>query len=220
MPSRVGRRRFRGTRLTLTARPLRKKKSPTRFLPAQAPVGADDADDTDDKRKSISDDLFGAYGTPFSRQSKKQTTVATSTAEAELVTALYSTLLHQPTGEVDQTITRRAGYPSFQTVGDLLRQHCCHRHREGYFNARQVEAFRCQATQVRELVEHNTIDISFCKSENNLADFLTKRLSKKAYHAATLRLGFDEPMSSPDPNVEAPNTPVAGTSNRSDAPGT
>ena len=128
---------------------------------------------------------------------------------------IHGPLLRQPTGKVDQTTTRRAKDPPFQTVGIYsdstaaiaIAKHTSTRGKSKHFDIK--------LRKVRELVEHTTIDITFRKTISP-----TSSPNNNRRRRATLRRGFDGPMSSPDPNVKAPNTPAVETSNYSDAPET
>ena len=146
-------------------------------------VGYSDSDwagDLDD-RKSTSGYLFKLCGAPISWRSKKQTSVALSTAEAEYIALSSATQeavwLRQLTSELRFKPTKPTVIYEDNQSAIALAQNAQFHGRMKHINIRQHF--------VREKVSDRVIEIKYCRSDCMLADMLTKGLSGTVFE--TLR---------------------------------
>ena len=138
-------------------------------------VGYSDSDwagDLDD-RKSVSGYMFKLCGAPISWRSKKQTSVALSTAEAEYVALSGATQeavwLRQLTSELRYEQTKpTVVYEDNQSAISLAQN--------AQFHGR-MKHIDIRHHFVREKVSDGVVEIKYCRSDRMLADILTKGLS-------------------------------------------
>lgn len=146
-------------------------------------VGYSDSDwagDLDD-RKSVSGYMFKLCGAPISWRSKKQTSVALSTAEAEYIALSGATQeavwLRQLTSELRFKQTKPTViYEDNQSAISLAQN--------AQFHGR-MKHIDIRHHFVREKVSDGMIELKYCPSDQMLADMLTKGLSRTVFE--TLR---------------------------------
>ena len=155
-------------------------------------VGYSDADwagDVND-RKSTSGYVFMMSGSPISWRSKKQSSVALSTAEAEYIALssatqeamwlrqLFSNLL--PDYQLSMPTTIHEDNQS--TI-------CMAKNSQSHGRSKHVDI---KYHFVREQVERQTINILYCKSEDMTADIFTKGLAIHQFRRLRSKLGMTE----------------------------
>lgn len=133
---------------------------------------ADWAGDREDRR-STSGYIFQLCSGPISWRSKKQTTVALSTAEAEYV-ALSSAA--QEAVWLRRLSTEMGSLPSSPTMILEDNQSAIAMSKNPQFHGR-AKHIDIRHHFVRELVEEETIELMYCPTEDMVADLLTKGLS-------------------------------------------
>ena len=153
-------------------------------------VGYSDADwagDTND-RKSTSGYVFMMSGSAISWRSKKQTSVALSTAEAEYIALssatqeamwlrqLFSSLMKDYELSIPTTI-----YEDNQSTI------CMARNNQSHGRSKHVDI---KYHFVREQVEQQTIETIYCRSEEMTADILTKSLLNHQFKRLRTKLGM------------------------------
>ena len=139
-------------------------------------VGYSDADWAGkiDSRKSTSGYCFFLNETSgaISWNSKLQTTVATSTAEAETAALFAATqeliFLRELGAEVDMS----KSLPSSVFVDNQA----CIAMTKNAVNSRKVEHFAIKLQFLQKKVDENVLEARFCSTENMTADVLTKAL--------------------------------------------
>ena len=137
-------------------------------------VGFSDADwagDLDD-RKSTSGYIFQLRGTAISWRSKKQACVALSTAEAKYI-ALASTA--QEAVWVRQLLTDLRSYPEKATRIYEENQSAICLAKNPQFHGR-AKPIGIKYHFIREQVENGNVELSYCRTEEMVADMLTKGL--------------------------------------------
>jgi hypothetical protein len=151
-------------------------------------VGYSDADyaANPDDRKSISGYAFMLGGATYAWSSKKQTTVATSSTEAE-----YTALAHATRFAVwSRYLLDEIGYAQGDpTVIHEDNQAALALARDPQFHARSKH-FDVQNHFIREKIENATIDPVYCTTEDQLADIFTKPLARPKHDKFTRALGL------------------------------
>jgi hypothetical protein len=151
-------------------------------------VGYSDADyaANPDDRKSISGYAFMLGGAAHSWSSKKQTTVATSSTEAE-----YTALAHATRFAVwSRYLLDEIGYTQEEpTVIHEDNQAALALARDPQFHARSKH-FDVQNHFIREKIENSTINPVYCTTEDQLADVFTKPLARPKHEKFTRALGL------------------------------
>jgi len=142
-------------------------------------VGYSDADWAGDvgDRKSTSGYVFLLGGAAVSWKSTKQTTVALSTAEAEYVALSTASqeaiwlqqLLSDLSGKVVETMT------IFEDNQSTI---CLARNQSVHGRTKHIDI---KYHFIRDLVEAGRIELSYCATENMVADILTKGVSIKQF---------------------------------------
>ena len=137
---------------------------------------ADWAGDADD-RKSTSGYVFVLAGAPISWRSKKQTCVALSTAEAEYIAlasaAQEAVWLRELINELDGPLTEpTVVFDDSQCAIAMTKNPQFHG------RAKHIEI---KYHYIRGEVEKGTINLSYCPTQNMMADILTKGLSKEKH---------------------------------------
>lgn len=143
-------------------------------------VGYSDSDwagDLDD-RKSVSGHMFKLCGAPISWRSKKQTTVALSTAEAEYIALSCATQeavwLRQLASELNLKQSKPTViYEDNQSAISFAR------------NAQvqgRMKHIDIRYHFIQEKVIDGTIEIKYCSTDQMLADILTKGLSGTVFN--------------------------------------
>ena len=154
------------------------------------PEGAVDADfagDTSD-RKSTAGYFFFLGGTVFSWSSKKESTVATSTMEAEYI-ALF--LASQQAAWIFQFYDQ-IGFPLSQPI-DI---HCDSEAAINVAKAEQTHKLskhldvKCHS--IRERVEQGMIKLVWVKTQANSADILTKQVSRESFKTHAYGIGLED----------------------------
>ena len=137
---------------------------------------ADWAGDADD-RKSTSGYVFVLAGAPISWRSKKQTCVALCTAEAEYIAlasaAQEAVWLRELINELDGPLTEpTVVFDDSQCAIAMTKNPQFHG------RAKHIEI---KYHYIRGEVEKGTIKLSYCPTQNMMADILTKGLSKEKH---------------------------------------
>ena len=139
-------------------------------------IGFSDADwggDTDD-RKSTSGYLFKVTGGPVSWRSKKQSCVALSTAEAEYMSLTLATQeaiwINRLLGELK---LQKEPLEPVTVYEDNQSAICMTKNPQFHGRSKHVDI---KYHFVRDEVKKGTINIQYCRSENMIADMLTKSL--------------------------------------------
>jgi len=146
-------------------------------------IGYSDSDwagDLDD-RKSVSGYMFKLCGAPISWRSKKQTLVALSTAEAEYVALSSAT---QEAVWLKQLLSELRIEQLKPTVLYEDNQSAIAMAQNAGFHGR-TKHIDIRHHFVREKVNDGTIELKYCRSDQMLADMLTKGLSSTVFE--TLR---------------------------------
>lgn len=142
-------------------------------------VGYSDSDwasDVDDRR-SVSGYMFKLCGAPISWRSKKQTSVALSTAEAEYVALSIAT---QEAVWLKQLLSELRIEQSEPTVVYEDNQSAISMTQNPQFHGR-TKHVDMRYHFVREKVMDGTIEVKYCRTDRMLADILTKGLSGTAF---------------------------------------
>ena len=153
-------------------------------------VGYSDADwagDTDD-RKSTSGYMFQISGAVISWRSKKQTSVALSTAEAEYM-ALASAA--QDAIWMRQLLTDLRNPPREPTRIFEDNQSAICLAKNPQFHGR-VKNIGIKYHFIREQVEEGNVELQYCPTEEMVADMLTKRLRQERFIKLRLMSGVTE----------------------------
>ena len=153
-------------------------------------VGFSDADwagDLDD-RKSTSGYIFQMSGAAISWRSKKQACVALSTAEAEYI-ALASAA--QEAVWMRQLLTDLRSKPEEATkiYEDNQSAICLAKNPQFHGRAKHIGI---KYHYIREQVENGNVELSYCRTEEMVADALTKGLSRGQFRKLREMLGMDE----------------------------
>lgn len=152
-------------------------------------VGYSDSDwagDCDDRR-SVSGYMFKLCGAPISWRSKKQTTVALSTAEAEYVALSSAT---QEAVWLKQLLSELLAKQQSKAV--LIyedNQSAISMARNAQFHGR-TKHIDIRHHFVREKVNDGTIDLKYCPTDRMLADVLTKGLARPAFETLRKKAGI------------------------------
>jgi hypothetical protein len=146
---------------------------------------ADYASNPDD-RKSISGYTYLLGGGAFAWSSKKQTTVALSSTEAE-----YTALAHATRQAIwNRNILTELGY--FQDEPTVLfedNQSTIAIARDPQYHARSKH-FDVQNHFVREKIENGIIELQYCPTDEMVADIFTKALSRPKHEKFVRELGL------------------------------
>ena len=137
---------------------------------------SDWAGDLDD-RKSTSGYLFKLSGGPISWRSKKQTSVALSTAEAEYVALSSAT---QEVMWLRQLISELRSAPTKATVLYEDNQSAIAMARNAQFHGR-AKHIALRHHFVREKVNEGLVELKYCPTERMVADMLTKGLPRAVF---------------------------------------
>jgi len=166
------------------------------------PICYTDADFANDRsdRISVSGYVFTAFGTPVSWSSKKQKEVATSTAEAEYTAIFHASQqafwIRQFAEEIGYALTEPLRVYTDSTAALAIAKGTQAHTRSKHIDIRYHK--------IREHVTNKVIELVYVQSEDNLADIMTKQLSRSAHHKALVALGFnideDTPISPPEPS--------------------
>ena len=153
-------------------------------------VGFSDADwagDLDD-RKSTSGYIFQMSGAAISWRSKKQACVALSTAEAEYI-ALASAA--QEAVWMRQLLTDLRSKPEEATkiYEDNQSAICLAKNPQFHGRAKHIGI---KYHYIREQVENGNVELSYCRTEEMVADALTKGLSRGQFRKLREMLGMVE----------------------------
>jgi hypothetical protein len=149
-------------------------------------VDSDHAGDETDRR-SVAGYVFSLGNTAFSWYSKKQSSVATSTMEAELVAIFQGAqqcawirLFFEQIGfPLEGPLTIFSDSQSAIAVATGQQTHQRSKHIEVKFYS------------VRERVDRKQISLEYVPSKDNVADIFTKSLPKSLFDPHTEALGFD-----------------------------
>ena len=152
---------------------------------------ADWAGDADD-RKSTSGYLFLIAGGPVSWKSRKQSTVALSTAEAEYV-ALSTAV--QECMWMQRLLSDLGNPPDGPTTILEDNQSSIAMARNPQFHGR-AKHIDIKHHFVREQVSNGSIELQYCPTNDMLADILTKGLAQQQYSSLRERPGI-VPQKSP-----------------------
>jgi hypothetical protein len=139
-----------------------------------------------DDRKSISGYAFMLGGAVYAWSSKKQTTVATSSTEAE-----YTALAHATRFAIwSRYLLDEMGYAQKDpTVIHEDNQAALALARDPQFHARSKH-FDIQNHFIRERIENGTVDPVYCTTDDQLADIFTKPLARPKHEKFTRGLGL------------------------------
>jgi hypothetical protein len=139
-----------------------------------------------DDRKSISGYAFMLGGAVYAWSSKKQTTVATSSTEAE-----YTALAHATRFAIwSRYLLDEMGYAQKDpTVIHEDNQAALALARDPQFHARSKH-FDIQNHFIRERIENGTVDPVYCTTDDQLADIFTKPLARPKHEKFTCGLGL------------------------------
>lgn len=155
-------------------------------------VGYCDSDWGGDKgdRKSTSGYLYLLCGGPVSWSSKKQSTIAVSSTEAEYLAAT------QATKEALwlRRLLSELGYE--QTTPTIIKednQGCIKLTKNPVFHAR-TKHFDIQHHFVREHVEKGNIELEYCPTNEMIADMLTKALARNLFAKFVQAIGLHHPV--------------------------
>jgi hypothetical protein len=139
-----------------------------------------------DDRKSISGYAFMLGGATYAWSSKKQTTVATSSTEAEYTAlahatrfAVWSRYLLEEMGHSQESPT--VIYEDNQAALALAR--------DPQYHARSKH-FDIQNHFIREKIENGIVEPVYCGTEDQIADILTKPLAKPKHEKFARALGL------------------------------
>ena len=152
-------------------------------------VGYSDADwagDTND-RKSTSGYVFMMSGSAISWRSKKQSSVALSTAEAEYIALSSAT---QEAMWLRQLLSSLKDFPlSEPTIiyEDNQSTICMAKNNQSHGRSKPVDI---KFHFVREQVEQQTIKVTYCKSEEMNADIFTKGILNNQFKRLRTKLGM------------------------------
>lgn len=150
-------------------------------------IGYCDADwaGSEDDSRSTSGYIFSFGSGIFSWASVKQTSVALSTAEAEYVSASEATAqviwlrcVLEDLGEsqTEATLLKCDNMSAISmSRNPVFHQKTRHINRKFHF--------------IREALQEGVIDVQYCRSEEQLADILTKALPKEKFNQLRLKLG-------------------------------
>lgn len=137
-------------------------------------------------RKSIAGYIFLLNGSPISWASKKQTTTALSSTEAEYISAsqatretIYLCRLLKDLGceQTKATVIHKDN----QRAIAISRNPCFHN---------RTKHIDIQHHFVREKTEDGTVQLEYCATSEQLADILTKPLDGPKHHSLTTKLGL------------------------------
>ena len=137
---------------------------------------ADWAGDTDD-RKSTSGYMFLIAGGPVSWKSRKHSTMALSTAEAEYVALSTAT---QECMWMQKLLSESGNPPDGPTTILEDNQSSIAMARNPQFHGR-AKHIDIKHHFVREQVSNGSIALQYCPTNDMLADILTKRLAQQQY---------------------------------------
>lgn len=151
-------------------------------------VGYSDADwaGSLDDRKSTSGYIFQVSGGPVSWRSKKQETVALSTAEAEYV-ALSSA--SQECVWMRKLVSELGTPPEGPTVIMEDNQSCISMARNPQFHGR-AKHIDIKHHFIREQVNSGAVDLQYCPTGEMLADILTKGLPQQQFSILREKAGI------------------------------
>ena len=139
-----------------------------------------------DNRKSVSGYMFKLCGAPVSWRSKKQTSVALSTAEAEYVALSNAT---QEAVWLKQLLSELRIDQSKPTVIYEDNQSAISMAQNAQFHGR-AKHIDIRHHYVREKVNDETIELKYCPSDRMLADMLTKGLSGTVFKTLREKAGI------------------------------
>lgn len=139
-----------------------------------------------DTRKSTSGNVFMYARGPISWMSKRQTIIATSTAEAEYISLFHATqesvtlqrLLHDIDNQEDRAITLYTDNQAAISIGKNLSSKTRTKHIDIKFH------------YVREAVANKNINIEYCPSIEMIADILTKPINRDQYQYLRKKMGI------------------------------
>lgn len=134
-------------------------------------MDADWAGDRSD-RKSTSGAIFAVSGSLVSWVSKKQTTVALSTTEAEYISAAVASQ------EVVwlRLLLQEFGWNQNEPTVVMEDNQGCIKLASGSSNTSRIKHLDIKHHFIRQLVETQVIKLVYCPSESMLADLMTKPL--------------------------------------------
>ena len=148
---------------------------------------ADWAGDTND-RKSTSGYVFTMSGSAISWRSKKQTSVALSTAEAEYIALSSATQEAMWLRQLFSDLIKDFKMSTPTTIyEDNQSTICMARNNQSHGRSKHVDI---KYHFVREQVERETIKVIYCKSEEMTADILTKGLLNYQFKKLRTKLGM------------------------------
>ena len=153
-------------------------------------IGYSDADwagDVND-RKSTSGYLFMVSGAPISWKSKKQTCVALSTAEAEYIALAFATQEVTWLRELFKDLHNEQTKPTI-IHEDNQAAMCIAESPQYHSKTKHIDI---KYHYVREKVLDNTIILTYCPTNEMLADMLTKALSKEKFAGLRKMIGVTE----------------------------
>ena len=159
-------------------------------------VGFSDADwggDLDD-RKSTSGYVFQVGGTAISWRSKKQACVALSTAEAEYI-ALASTA--QELLWLQQLLADLQREPAKPMVIFEDNQSAISIAKNPQFHGR-TKHIAIKYHFIREQVSNGKVELKYCKTNDMIADFMTKGLSGEQFEKLRLMAGVAPMIAHPE----------------------
>ena len=146
---------------------------------------ADWAGDTDD-RKSVSGFVFMLSGTAISWRSKKQTTVALSTAEAEYVSlaaaaqeAIWLRLLLKTLGQDTANVIK-----IYEDNNSAI---CIAKNPVTHARTKHIDI---KYHFIRDQIDRQVLEVDYCCTQEMVADILTKPLAKDQFEKLRERLGM------------------------------
>ena len=153
------------------------------------PHGYTDADHAGDSsdRKSVGGYVFRVGGTAFSWSSKKQTTTATSTTEAEYI-ALFNG--SQQAAWIYQ-FYKQIGFPLDNPIEIYCDSQSALQVAKGEESHRKVKHIDVDYHSIRERVKLGQTTLIWVKSANNPADILTKSISADDFIGHRTEIGLD-----------------------------
>ena len=141
-----------------------------------------------DDSKATSGYIFSIAGGAVSWKSKKQTILAQSTMESEMIA------LATASEEAEYLRNLLAEIPLWEKPIPAVLIHCdstaaIAKVQNRYYNGKRRQIRRKHST-VRELLSTGTVRVDYVRSEENLADPLTKGLSREKVHNSSKRMGL------------------------------
>ena len=148
-------------------------------------VDADWAGDRED-RKSISGCLFRVGSSCVGWLCKKQTSVALSSTEAELVAA--STGVQEAVWI--RMLLKDMGHPQETATSIFEDNQSCMKFIENDKASARIKHLDVRKFYMKDLIHKREISLEYCPTDDNLADILTKPIAGKKFQEFRARFGF------------------------------